>query len=428
MSQPKYHVIEIFTSEESRWQGTPVYNAIIDVVKQKKIAARCIVSKAIAGCYENGEVATQNLEVLSYNMPLKIEIILPQAELSNLLPDVEEIVTEGIIAVEDMEVRCHKTRKRLIPRQIKVKDAMTPHPKSVQPETTLDTIIEMLMNSDFNTIPVVNKHNQPIGIITQGDLLKRGGLPIRLGLFEQLEKKKIEDYLDTVSHKKAEDIMTKNVITIHEEKRLGEAVDLMLKHKLKRLPVVNDKNSLVGIIARLDVFQTIISEAPDWKKLKTSKVFIADAKFVSDVVERDIQTISPNAQIEEVIKTIKSGGVQRIAVVDENKRLLGLISDYNLLTAFSDHRAGLWDYLVSKLPLGEISKQHKIFAEQIKMKIASDVMKKDLVTVKEDTLIDDAIKIMTDKALKRLPVVDENGVFKGMISRDSVLRAGFKKV
>ena len=42
-----------------------------------KIAARCLVTRGIEGSYESGEIATRSLEVLSYNMPVRITIIVP---------------------------------------------------------------------------------------------------------------------------------------------------------------------------------------------------------------------------------------------------------------------------------------------------------------------------------------------------------------
>jgi len=58
---------------------------------------------------------------------------------------------------------------------------------------------------------------------------------------------------------------------------------------------------------------------------------------------------------------------------------------------------------------------------------AGAVMTTELVTVREELLIEEAIGLMVEKALKRLPVVDADGRFKGMVSRDSLLRAGFGK-
>jgi len=423
----KYNVIEIFTSEEARWNGRPLHNAIIEHVSKAKIAARCIVSKGIAGYYENGEIASQNLEILSFNMPLKIEIILPSAELETILPGIEEIVTEGIVVVEDMEIRRHTTMKRLIPRQIKVKDAMTPSPKTVTPLTPVSEIISLLSASDFNGIPVVDAENHPVGIITQGDLLSRGGMPIRLGLLAHLEREKIEAYLETVSRRMAKEIMSTPVIIVHQDKRLGEAVDLMLKHGLKRLPVVNVDGALTGILSRLDVFHTITRETPDWIKIKSQNVIVENIQLVSDVMRRDIHTVLPDTPIEQVIRTINSSDIQRVAVVDKKNNLLGLISDRDLLGIFSEHRAGLWDYFVSKLPFTEIAQRHKQFIKLTKMKTAAEVMRVDIVTIKEGARIEEAIKIMAEKGIKRLPVTDEAGIFRGMVSRDSVLRAGIKQ-
>lgn len=81
-----YRVIEVFTSEGARYKGHPVATALVKRVRDLRIAARCMVSRGMAGCYENGEVATQGIEVVSFNMPLKIEIVLPAAELGRVLP------------------------------------------------------------------------------------------------------------------------------------------------------------------------------------------------------------------------------------------------------------------------------------------------------------------------------------------------------
>ena len=76
-----------------------------------KLAARCMVTRGIEGSYENGEIATGRIEVLSYNMPVRITIIIPAVELEAVLSKVEEMVTEGIVAVRDVQVVAHKTRE-----------------------------------------------------------------------------------------------------------------------------------------------------------------------------------------------------------------------------------------------------------------------------------------------------------------------------
>jgi PII-like signaling protein len=106
-----YTIIEIFTNEEARWHGSPLYEAIVHVVAHEHSAARCIVTRGVAGCFENGEVASHRVLDISYNMPVKIEIILPPADLERVLPRIEEMVTDGIVMVGEREISLHRRER-----------------------------------------------------------------------------------------------------------------------------------------------------------------------------------------------------------------------------------------------------------------------------------------------------------------------------
>jgi hypothetical protein len=110
--------------------------------------------------------------------------------------------------------------------------------------------------------------------------------------------------------------------------------------------------------------------------------------------------------------------------VDKAGGLLGIISDRDLLAAFSDQKEGIWEYFTSKLPFGQRGKD-RTFSRHLAVKTATEVMKKAPPVILEDATIDEAIGLMTRKMLKRLPVMDHQGKFKGMISRESLLRTGF---
>jgi len=120
----QYRKIEIYTSEQARWEGRPLYDAMVQFVHDLKIAARCLVTRGIEGSYENGEIATGRLEVLSYNMPLRITIVVPGVEAEKVLSKVEGMDLDGIVVVEDLNVISHKTHGLLIPKATKVRDIM----------------------------------------------------------------------------------------------------------------------------------------------------------------------------------------------------------------------------------------------------------------------------------------------------------------
>jgi len=422
----QYKVIEIFTSEKVRWKGRPLNEAVVQYVHDLKIAARCLVTRAVDGCYESGEVATGRLEVLSYNMPLRIAIVLPAAEIERVLPEVEAMVEDGIVAVHHLDVVSHKTRKQIVPRQVKVRDIMTPDPRKVSLTTPLDQVVRLLLSSIFTGVPVVDDADRPAGVITQGDLIYKGKMPMRLGLLAESGSEKLDAVLAALAAKSAEEVMTSPVIAIGQDQFVKDAVDLMLSKGVKRLPVVDDKGKLTGMLSRLDIFRSIMQASPDWDAFKQQNITVGDVCTVSDIMRRDTHAVLPETPVDEIIRMIDSNDIQRVTVVDKAGHFLGLISDRDLLVAFSpDFPDAIWDQFLSLVPFSERGKRHREFKERLRAKTAGEVMNADIVTVDETTLIDAAIALMTQKGLKRLPVLDSEGKFKGMISRDSLLRTGF---
>lgn len=418
----KYSVIEIFTSEEVQFNGKQIQDAIVQTVLDLKIAARCIVFRGIHGCYESGEIVSQKILDLSYHMPLKIEIILPSPELENVLPKIENMVGEGIIGIRELEISVYKTYRHLFPRHLKVKDIMTVSPQTVSPDTSLYDVAKTLLTSIFTGIPVVDTKNRPIGIITQGDLIYRAGLPMRLGLLSACNSQIQTDSLEPLISKQAGEIMSHPAICIHEEKPAVDAVNLMVEKNLKRLPIINEQGMITGILSRIDIFRTIMRESPDWESFECREIEVQNLNTVSDIMRRDAHTVSPETSVEEVIRIIDSNDIQRVAVVDENGIFLGLISDRDLLTAFLEKSCDILNFFKRKIPFSERGKQYPDVQYCIESRNAGEIMKTDLIVVNEDTSLQKAMTLMTQKALKRLPVIDKDGKFKGMISRESILR------
>jgi CBS domain-containing protein len=105
---------------------------------------------------------------------------------------------------------------------------------------------------------------------------------------------------------------------------------------------------------------------------------------------------------------------------------VGLISDRDLLRYFKPEQEKIWRLLAKiKHPFKPDAGVINDLQQRLKKTTADSVMTRKLITVNEDMLIEDGIRLMVEKGLKRLPVVDAEGRFKGMISRDSLLRTGF---
>ena len=423
MSLP-YTVVKIYASEESRCEGKPLPQAVMNYLRGLKVPARCLVARAVEGCYENGETATFGVEALSYNMPLEITVIVPSAEKDAVLPGLERLVGDGLMTVEEKNVVWHRSGRHVIPRQVRVKDVMTKAPVSVPFSAPAAAVVKVLLSSGFRGLPVTDEAGRPAGLITQGDLLRRAGLPLQLGLLPELAAHHLGPLQQALEKFHARELMSPSPTCAREDDLLPSAVETMLKKGLKRLPVTDKAGRLAGMLSRLDVFKTILDKAPDWDALRRSGVAVSGAGTVKEAMRRDTPAVGPDAPVWDAVGLIETTDIKRVAVLDKDGKLLGLVSDKVLLGAFSGHRAGLWDYFLSRLSFTPAGEKHKELIKAMQARTAGEIMLTEVFSVGEDEPLAAAIKLMVDRKLKRVPVLDKAGVFKGMLTRDSILRAG----
>ena len=421
-----YSIIEIFTDEAARYRGKPLYKAIVGFVKDLRITARCVVSKGIEAYYESGEWVTQDILAISYNMPLKIEILLPASELKGVSDALDEMIDSGICTVRNVDMRFHKVCKRIIPKHIRVKNIMTANPKTVSATSPLNGVVKLLLSSIFTGIPVVDNDRRPVGVITQSDLIYKAKIPIKLSILPEKDRARLDEYLLKLAPQKAEDIMTQPAITIDQDKMMTDAIAVMVEKKVKRLPVVDGKGNIVGVLSRMDIFHAITHEFPDWNAFKDRNIALSYPQVVADIMRQDALTVTPDTSVEAVMNLININDLEVVAVISDSGQLLGLIFEHNLLTLFSYHEISLWNYLRDKLSGNKSGARFRDFLKNIRNKTAAEIMKTDLITILEKAGIDEAIALITNRKIKRLPVIDRNGVFKGLINRESLLRAAIR--
>jgi CBS domain-containing protein len=147
---------------------------------------------------------------------------------------------------------------------MQIKDIMNTDVIVCNPQTTISEASQLLKKHNVSGLPVVDE-DRVVGIVSEGDLLKllevpeHGGLwlpspfeVIEIPIRELLNWEVTKHMLDDVGSKPVSEIMQKNVHVISPEDSIQDAVRLITKHKVNRLPVVED-DILVGIITRGDI-------------------------------------------------------------------------------------------------------------------------------------------------------------------------------
>ncbi len=146
---------------------------------------------------------------------------------------------------------------------MKVKDLMSTKVFTVKKDTTVEEIAHMLTENKISGVPVVDDEYRVIGIVTQKDLLYKEIEPrfpavveILGGLIFLKGVKHYQEELKKLVATKAEDIMTKKVVTVSEDDEIEKVAELMVERDINRLPVIKG-GKLSGIIGRADVVRYI---------------------------------------------------------------------------------------------------------------------------------------------------------------------------
>ncbi|MEU3467337.1 CBS domain-containing protein [Streptomyces sp. NPDC006687] len=122
-------------------------------------------------------------------------------------------------------------------RHHSVVDLMTPSAVTVRRATAFKEIARLLKEFDITAMPVIDEAGHPVGVVSEADLLRRrpaGGAAT------------------------AEELMTSPAVTARPEWSVVRAARVMQRHRVKRLPVVDQEGRLVGILSRSDLIQLFL--------------------------------------------------------------------------------------------------------------------------------------------------------------------------
>ena len=165
---------------------------------------------------------------------------------------------------------------------MKALTVMNPNVVSVGPDMPVNQIARILVENGISAVPVVDESGSPLGMVSEGDLIDRRQVEREsrrdwwLNLLAEGEALN-PDFLANLKalDRKATDVMTCPVVTVQPNINVTEIAQLLVTHRIKRVPVVQD-GRVVGIVSRADLLRALAEHPPSL--LSTSpKNFLASA-------------------------------------------------------------------------------------------------------------------------------------------------------
>lgn len=200
---------------------------------------------------------------------------------------------------------------------MKVRDVMTQPVVSIDAQAPISLAIRLMLQKKISGLPVVDTAGNLVGVVTEGDFLRRAETGTQQEQPRWLEflmgpGPRARDYVKAHGRKVGE-VMTTTVKTVDEDTQLTDVVALMERNGIKRVPVLRGKK-LIGIVTRANLLRALVST------LHASSAPSGGDVAIREEIQRALnsETWAPVATVDAIVR----GGVVTLSgyVLDERQR------------------------------------------------------------------------------------------------------------
>ncbi len=400
--------VQVFLGESEQEGHRPRYQALLEYLRREG-AAGATVTRGIAGFGANSKIKTSTILRLSLDLPVVLTWIDAPERVERLLPGLRGLSGSGIITVEDVAIAGYGGRRlEQLRFDLQVRDVMRRDVISVRDDAQVRDALRALVGREFRALPVVAGDGRLVGIVANTDLLA-WGMPMRMELLSAMPEDARAGVVDALPDSVVRDVMRPDPATLPPDASLAQATRRMAEQGLKRLPVVDGEGRLIGILSRADVLHAVAEAFP---RLVAEAPAHPAARTAGDVMRTDAPVVRADAMLDEVVDVVASTRLNRVVVVDADGRVVGVISDADVLRSVEPAaRPGV---------LGALMRAGGAASGSA---TAGDLMHADAPVVTRSTTLAEAAQEMVVHGRKVLPVVDDAGHLLGVVDRADLLHA-----
>lgn len=278
-----------------------------------------------------------------------------------------------------------------MPKNIFIEDIMVRDVACATLPGSRDEVLKILKNKQISGVPVL-KDSKVVGLVTRSNILRN---PEE----EQLAL-----------------LMTRDPVTITPESDLQTAARLLLEHRIRRLPVVDD-GKLVGLVTIADVVGTIADMNIDTP--------------IKDYVDQKVVAAYSETPLPVVARIMELAGVKAVPMLDGNLELVGIISDRDVVSASviedsvemsdmsagSDDDAWTWESMRDTMSI-----YYSVSRIKVPNLISKDVMIREPITATYITSVSDCARKMKRNRIDQIPIINSNRKLRGLLRDRDLLK------
>ena len=316
-----------------------------------------------------------------------------------------------------------------------VKDIMTYNVKTLTLDDTIGTCLEIMTENKIRHIPIVDnaaEEGEPnfVGIVSQRDVFRQ--------ISPYLEKIGQADSDIKALKQPLVQIVTRKPKCASPDNPIQDATTLMVENRVDSIPVLFE-NDLVGIVTSTDVLELFVKlhatgqQCGEKAKTGPRRRFVdllagnSDKAVwalssvlgtVKDIMTEEVVSLEEQDDLDKVMKVMQKGKFRHVPVVDRQKKLVGIISDRDVLRILP-YRKG------QRKPQSEVFRAELFDVEPHEPVIRQQVyriMNQNVIHVQPDCGFYDVVKMLHEMKISSVPVIDEDNKLLGIATVTDVMR------
>ncbi|MCK4404991.1 MAG: CBS domain-containing protein, partial [Hadesarchaea archaeon] len=251
------------------------------------------------------------------------------------------------------------------------------------------------------------------------DLLRKIGASavpvVKRGTDELVGMVRLRKLFENPSENQLAMLVDRDVPTVSINDKLEEAVNRLLKARVRRLPVLKD-GKLVGMITVQDIIYRAIAEM-DVERL------------ASDFMRPHIIAVWDGTPIKAVVEIMDLSGFRALPAVEEGGNLVGIIDDSDILKVSGVETESRMSQMAGRSEGDSWTwdSENRIYITKRELKVPDklvrDVMTKELVTITRKTTVSRAAQLMRQHRIEQTPILSAEGKLRGIVRDVDLLRA-----
>jgi PII-like signaling protein/predicted transcriptional regulator len=414
--------VRIYLNERDQAEHQPLYLAALERLRREG-ATGATALRGVAGFGAGSRLRTSGVADFT-PAPILIEWVDRAERVARVLPALDDLLPDALITIEDLRAYRAVLRSTGPFGDRTVGQMMAREVAAATREMPLRAAAELMIERAQPLLPVIDERGGVVGVLSDGDLVRRAGLALPARLFGALAADERGAVLDRLAPGSVAATLTADPRSAYVESPVPLAISPMIEWGFDQLPVLDRDGRLAGLFG---VEQALQAGLRNTATPNPEGVGMNDQHAVRPaepptpvalVMQGAVPTIAASTPLAETLPRLLAVPDRFLVVVDSG-RPVGTLTDLYLARTLSEPLRSIW---LAALRVPAVSLPAGLDGAGAEL-TAGGVAEPDVPSIAAQATLDVAIQLMLAGGFERLVVLDERGLVVGLLAQRSLLRA-----